>query len=261
MTTFQSAVQTLAYEPAEVAVNCKLIYDKMLSDSPHIRCGNFERISSTDLEFMFELYDEHAFAGLLSDLLLETDAMPIRFEASTRMTRNGGRVKRLRPRGKPSEPFRYEIAIAVDLLAQGFRDDQREISVGGIACRDRLEAMQRIFEHELIHLVEFLCWNESSCKQRRFRALADNIFDHREFSHQLITRAERARVAHGIQVGDFVEFDFRGSRLTGVVGRVTKRATVFVENEEGPQYSDGRRYMKYYIPIPWLRRTDDPLPQ
>jgi len=34
-----------------------------------------------------------------------------------------------------------------------------------------------------------------------------------------------------------------------VVNRITKRATVLVENEQAPRYSDGKRYAKFYIPV------------
>jgi hypothetical protein len=42
---------------------------------------------------------------------------------------------------------------------------------------------------------------------------------------------------------------FEGRRLTGRVNRITKRATVLVEDSEGQKYSDGLRYKTYYVPI------------
>jgi hypothetical protein len=35
----------------------------------------------------------------------------------------------------------------------------------------------------------------------------------------------------------------------GLVNRITKRATVLVEDAEGQKYSDGLRYKTYYVPI------------
>ena len=49
---------------------------------------------------------------------------------------------------------------------------------GGLVCRDRLEALQRIFEHELLHLAEFLGWGRSNCRAENFHALSRRIFAH-----------------------------------------------------------------------------------
>jgi hypothetical protein len=67
----------------------------------------------------------------------------------------------------------------------------------------------------------------------------------------MITRRERAAVS-GIRPGARVKFDYEGRPMQGVVNRVTKRATVLVEDPGGIRYSDGKRYAKYYIPISWL---------
>ena len=142
------------------------------------------------------------------------------------------------------------------MLFQAFNEDHREITVNGMVCTDRLQAMQRVFEHELIHLVELMFWGTSSCRQDRFQSLARRIFGHTEYTHRLITRTERARALHGIGVGERVSFSFEGSRLTGVVNRITKRATVLVESENGQPYSNGKRYAKYYVPLEALRRVE-----
>ena len=39
----------------------------------------------------------------------------------------------------------------------------------------------------------------------------------------------------------------------GRVNRLTKRATVLVEDPEGERFSDGRSYRRYYVPILQLR--------
>ena len=49
-----------------------------------------------------------------------------------------------------------------------------------------------------------------------------------------------------------VSFKIDGRALTGIVNRVTKRATVLVEDDEGRLYSDNKRYLKYYVPLSML---------
>ena len=122
----------------------------------------------------------------------------------------------------------------------------------GLACRHRLDALQRLFEHELVHLAEWVCWDESHCGRKRFQDIASRLFLHRAHTHQLITRSERA-AALGIGVGTRVTFRYRGNRLQGRVNRITKRATVLVEDPEGTRWSDGRRYVRYYVPLGGIR--------
>ena len=40
----------------------------------------------------------------------------------------------------------------------------------------------------------------------------------------------------------------------GRVNRITKRATVLLENQQGEHFTDGKRYETYYIPLQYLVR-------
>jgi hypothetical protein len=142
----------------------------------------------------------------------------------------------------------FEIAISSTLLFQSFRNEQT-ISVTGVRCHNRLEALQRIIEHEMIHVVEMLLWHDSNCAARRFRGIAGRMFGHRQSSHQLLTPSDVAERDHGIEVGSRVRFRFNGRCIEGFVNRVTRRATVLVPDSRGARYDDGNRYLKYYVPI------------
>ena len=164
------------------------------------------------------------------------------------MTRAGGKTVRFTSR---TGEVRYEIAIASSILFDGFGGMDRSVSVCGLECENRLEALQRVFEHELVHLTEQLCWQSSNCAAPRFQNIAARIFLHRAHTHDLITRRERALVS-GIRIGSPVTFTFEGRRLMGRVNRITKRATVLVEDPDGVKYSNGLRYRTYYVPIACL---------
>ncbi len=223
----------------------------LLSSSRYIRQPNFTAIHPHDLEFLFANYDERFFAGLYRRAL---DGTSLGFRLSPRMTRSGGATTRYRARtGQVS----YEIAIAISMLFDAFRDADRRITVCGLECQDRLAALQRIFEHELVHLAEYLCWDHSDCTAERFQGIAGRLFLHRAHTHALVTRQERAAAA-GIRVGSRVSFIFEGKRLIGRVNRITKRATVLVEDPTGVKYSDGLCYNTYYVPISWLEPAASP---
>ena len=45
--------------------------------------------------------------------------------------------------------------------------------------------------------------------------------------------------------------------MTGIVNKITKRATVLVADSNGMLYSDGQRYERYYVPLSGLERIEE----
>ncbi len=91
----------------------------------------------------------------------------------------------------------------------------------------------RIFEHEIIHVIEHILYDTSSCSKPSFKRLSNNIFGHTAVTHRLITQNEIADKTFNLHVGDFTSFDYEGQIFKGVVSRITKRATVMVKDPEG----------------------------
>ncbi len=239
----------------ELEDRSQAIFDAVLNSSPYIDRPNFTTVCDDDLAHLFEQYDQRFFGGACRRTLQDMGS-PLDFRVSPRMTRSGGKTTRLVPRvprGMSPIP-RFEIAVSSTLLFQTFADVERPIKVTGLMCNNRLEALLRIFEHELIHLVEMLLWQASCCAAPRFRGIAGRFFGHTESTHQLITPDELAREKFGIRPGDRVNFVIDGSAYTGIVNRVTKRATVLVEDPRGHRYSDGHCYAKFYVPVGMLER-------
>jgi hypothetical protein len=180
------------------------------------------------------------------------------FRLAPRMTRAGGKTFRTRrPVGRG--PWRsvetsYEIAISTRLLFTNFDDAARPVTVCGLPCTDRLSALQRIMEHEMLHLLELLLWEKSSCAQSRFKRMSRDIFGHGASTHDLVTPAERAMTKFDLRVGDAVIFTFDGRSLRGMLNRVNRRATVLVESPKGVRYTNGKRYDKLYIPLGMLKK-------
>jgi hypothetical protein len=224
----------------------QLIQTELLTHSRYVREANFRSIHPDDLDFLFRRYDALFFEGLCRTSLA---AWPLRFRFSRRMTSAGGRTARYTT---PAGEVSFEIAIASSTLFDGFGAMDRLVTVCGIACRSRLEALQRVFEHEMVHLAEQLAWGTSNCSEPRFQGIAARFFLHRSHTHALITRRERAAEA-GIRIGSMVVFRFEGRELIGRVNRITKRATVLVTDPAGRAYSDGSKYKTYYVPLAALR--------
>jgi len=225
---------------------------QILNSSKSMEARNFARVSKQDLENMAEAYDALFFKGLCLPL---ARSYGLTFRLSSRMTRAGGKTTRTIYRGTRSRPGKthYEIALSTSLLFQSFRQPGDTIRVCGDDCPDRLTAMQRIVEHELVHLSEMLAWIHSDCSANRFQSIARNMFGHTEHRHELITQQERAAKEFNIKAGTHVAFQYEGKLLHGIVNRITRRATILVEDPRGTRYSNGQRYLKYYVPIQQLR--------
>lgn len=227
------------------------IRHNVLAHSRYLREPNFRSIHPRDLQFLFDAYDERFFGGHCRKALA---GRSIPFRLAPRLIRAAGKTTRFT---SPAGEVSYEIAIASSMLFDGFGDRDRRITVGGLPCEDRLEALQRVFEHEMVHLSEQLCWESTDCAASRFQDIASRFFLHRVHTHDLVTRRERAAKS-GIGVGSWVTFGFEGRHLTGRVNRITKRVTVLVPDIEGQKYSDGLHYRTYYVPIAHLTPATAP---
>lgn len=197
------------------------------------------------------MYDDRFLGG---KILSAASAEGISFHLSSRMTSVGGKLVTQYPDGDYQGRRNFELVLSSTLLFQTFEDISRPIKVAGCVCRDRLEAMQRIAEHEFVHLIEMLIWNDGNCSEARFQSIANRYFGHTDYQHNLITQRERAAVKFNIRVGDQVMFHHGGHPMVGRVNRITRRATVLVPNPAGQPYADGNRYVRYYVPLERLRR-------
>ena len=235
--------------PEDIAAKTTAIRQAVLRESDNLKQPNFECVSTEDLARLFGLYDRTFFKGLLAQAVKAKTGQPLAFRLSSTMTRSGGKTILYRRR-MPSRKVQanYEIAVASRMLFMTFKQVDRPVVVCGLTCKDRLEALHRIMEHEIIHLVELVIYGKSSCSARRFKELAANVFGHAGTTHALVTPGEHA-AQYGIRVGSTVCFEFEGRRLIGRVNRVNRRATVLVEDAKGPRYSDGKNYHKFYMPL------------
>ncbi|OYT29330.1 hypothetical protein B6U98_02580 [Thermoplasmatales archaeon ex4572_165] len=240
-------LHTLTYSSSEIKDKTHKIYSQIINQSSMIDKGNYVKIETYDLKLLFSLYDTYFFQGFFKDNYEDK----IFFRLSKRMTSAGGKTQRF----KDSNTF--ILSLSTFLIFKTFNDIEREIKINGIICHDRLEASMRIFEHEIIHVIEHILYDTSSCSKPYFKRLSNNIFGHTDVTHRLITQNEIADKTFNLHVGDFASFDYEGQFYKGVISRITKRATVMVKDPEGDYLdSNGNQYIKYYIPISQLTKIE-----
>jgi hypothetical protein len=234
------------------------IFDHLIANSETITRPNFTTISAADLGLLFQISDELFFDGLVGRLCESKADRPLAFRLSTRMTNAGGTTTMYRSGTRRRPIFEYEIAVATTPLFGTFAKSTPPNTtsiVGGITCRNRVEALQRIMEHEMIHLVEMLLRNDSNCSAAPFKRIVRNFFGHTESNHQLLRPKDIARHQLGIVVGDTVSFEHQGRQLSGMVNRITKRATILVSDPNGQPYDDGKRYQTFYVPLGRIQKA------
>ncbi|MBM3501989.1 MAG: SprT-like family protein, partial [Armatimonadetes bacterium] len=151
-------ILTLHNPPEFVASQTAAIHQAILRESDNLKEPNFECLGTEDLARLFDMYDGAFFGGgwLARSVKAETGRPPA-FRLSSTMTRAGGKTslyRRRMPGGQ--EQSCYEIAVASQMLFMTFGRVERPVVICGLTCANRLEALQRILEHEIIHLAELV---------------------------------------------------------------------------------------------------------
>jgi len=226
------------------------IHLQTLQLSRSIDQPNFTRVGREDLVRMVRMYDDRFLGGRVLPI---AEAEGLSFGLSSRMTKVAGKLVTSYPTGDYDGQRHFEMVLSTTLLFQTFEQSDRPVEVTGRPCRDRLEAMQRVAEHELVHLIEMLIWNDGTCSESRFQSIAQRYFKHTDYRHDLITQRERALMKFNVRVGDTVHFQHDGHTLTGRVNRITRRATILVPTPTGELFNDGERYQRYYVPLERLQ--------
>lgn len=244
----------MKYGSEEIIKKRRWVTELFLQKSSRVRNSDITEISSRDLHLLFKLYDEAFFQNWFADCFPGS----IKFSFSRRMTKSAG--KTIYPKNNdPSKPQEIviEVRISIDFIFNYGLLGMEHV-VGGIQTRNSLDALQIILEHELVHVIEFIHFQQSNCRQKRFTTLAYNLFGHTESCHRLPTHQQIASQSLGLTAGSLVSFSFEGRRLKGIVARINKRATVMVRDPKG-SYTDqqGNRYSKYYVPLQVLRPSSE----
>lgn len=83
------------------------------------------------------------------------------------------------------------------------------------------------------------------------------LFYHTDNRHNLITQNELGYEKYGLKSGSIVSFEYNYKKYFGRINRITKRASILVEDdEEGRLHSDGKRYLTFYVPLHCLEKVD-----
>ncbi|WP_338765165.1 SprT-like domain-containing protein [Bernardetia sp. ABR2-2B] len=245
---------TYHYSREEIKKRFEKIRQQVFVHSKQIKTDDFKVVSNEDVKLVFSMYDTYFFDNYFNENKV-IDRMA--FDWSKKMTSAGGKLMYYKV--TKQNPIQFRMRISAYLIFNSFKSNATQtLNIAGFEVSNRLEAMMHVIEHEIIHLIEFLAFNDSSCKKDNFKKLANSIFGHTAFTHQLLTGRMEALKEYDLRVGDWVSFSFDGRKHKGIIHRITKRATVMALDKNG-EYKDnkGNRFKKYYILLKYLNKLEE----
>jgi hypothetical protein len=242
---------TVTYSSSQIESKRKQIAQLFMEKSKNVNSSSITRISHNDAELLFDLYNEIFFYGQFTSGYQGK----LEFSFSERFTRSAGKTycRISKSKSKLGETT-IEIRMGTDFFFR-FNETEGDKIVCGILASSGLEAFQLVFEHEMVHALEFIYFGNSSCGRKRFKTIAKDIFGHSSSYHQLPTRRTTVQKSLGYKIGDIIVFFFKNKEYRGILYNINKRATVMVRDTAGAFIDQqGNRYTKYYVPLNLLKR-------
>jgi len=187
-----------------------------------------------DLEYLFSLYDDHYFSGYLGK------DQKIYLKYSNKLTRSAGSVKYSKRKSEA------KISVSLPLIFGTYFCNPKSFLVNGITCKNPTEALMRVLEHEITHLVEFIMYGISNCNKPQFLKIAYDLFGHTKNKHELGQITNHDKLDIRFKKGDMVTFPFQGKNITGKIINIRKNITVEVSNPYQTK--------KFYVPISMISK-------
>lgn len=207
-----------------------------------------EEINLSELK---DLYDKYFFSNRIQKQLEQTNST-LNFVFSQH-TKTGGSCSK---RGSD-----YVIKIPIVLFQNLFRNGEKNLLVNGISCTTKLECLQIVFEHELIHLFMFLYYDDhkSSYGQSRdtftshgelFRSITYMYFSHTDYKHSLFSGEASDKIKkEDITLGARIKYQSKGNEYYGKVSKINPKRAKIV-------HDDGKIFN---VPYTMLEKSDKPI--
>ncbi|MCL2064578.1 MAG: SprT-like domain-containing protein [Candidatus Cloacimonetes bacterium] len=189
----------------------------------------FSKPEIVDLEYLFSLYDKYFFAGKLAE------NFNIILKYSNKLTRSAGLLKYAKRKSE------VNISVSYPLIFVAYIRKPNRYIVNGETCKDPIEALMRVLEHEIAHLIEFVIYGTSNCNNANFMKIAYDLFGHTENKHLLGIELYCSNENFLIKKGDIVSFTYYGKIYTGMVVNIKKNIAISVDGLYGTK--------KYYVPF------------
>lgn len=178
---------------------------------------NLDNFNDLQLYHLYDLYNKYFFNSALPRVTLQI---------STNLTKTAGKCQAIRG-GKECQ---YTIFISKSVFSRLNLKEEQSTKSGGLECQSRLECLQLVLEHEMIHLAIQIHYPDAKAKDQKiysshgalFKDLVYAYFGQTKSTHQIGSiiendEDEEPLTKGQIQIGTIVSFLSKNILRKGVV--------------------------------------------
>lgn len=157
-----------------------LVYNEMLArcGDEITREGDFQGITAEAVAIMLDIIDREFFGRAITDVFLHHRRnIYVRVVGDAELPGQGGSFSR--------SGDNHFISINIELIRRAFNEvgANGQVMICGCLCSTKLEVLQRLLEHELIHLVVYTNWLLVAPHGDEFVAVGFTFFRHTTVTH------------------------------------------------------------------------------
>ena len=177
--------------------------------------SNFKKLSPSDIEYIFHLYDSILFSGRIQSTINDNHSR-LSFYTLSSVVPEGLMGLCASDREHGSISCNYEIHIPYSKFKSLFTKGERSHAASGINCNNRVQCLLITFEHELCHLIHYIFVDRDLAVKNRkyiedhgelFKCLAKTLFYHNKQYHVLVEGVDSSKTLTKSTafVGQYVE--------------------------------------------------------
>jgi len=241
----------IKYSPKEIVQKRNLILEKVFKKCD-LDCVNFTKITPKLIRKTFKLYDKYFFDNAIRKLL-DHYKMTIEYKPSNTLSSTAGKVF--------IKNYHVKFEISNKIISNLFTNKKdKKLSLGGLFCKNRLQCFQIVCEHEMIHVVQIIYYNDRFIKEGPhgavFKELVKNIFGHTDIKHYLrlgdISQHKNKETSKTIQLGDIVTYNIFDRKTKK---NLTYKGVVVEKNNKKTVIQDCEKFIGFVIPYHLLQKT------
>lgn len=220
-------------KPEEIEKKRKVVTNLLLESTFDKK--NFTTLSNKQLEDMFKIYDKIFFDGQLRRKL-KSEGSSLEFQVSASKGHSVAGSCRMIPSGKVCD---FVIKISKHMFLEKFRSENETLRANGLLCTNRLECLQIVFEHELVHMIMGL-WKvqEQAIQLGRkkswygghgfvFKCLVKERFGQTDIRHNLSSGDISTYLSRDeTNLGQTVSFEYQGQTIHGTITKKNPRSAL-----------------------------------
>nr|QBK90206.1 MAG: SprT-like family protein [Pithovirus LCPAC102] len=165
-------------------------------------------MNNDELDVMFKLYDYYFFNNMIS-YALQKSGGNIKFKFSTKMTSAGGTCSRI-------GICTYIIKISKENINNITPINIINSEINGLKPKNKVNALQLIFEHELVHAILSIFVDDLRGHGKLFKDMVKQLFGHTKITHSILNKPLVVN-QYNFKVNDLIYFMVKDKKSYGTI--------------------------------------------